>query len=57
MKLLSMNETADLLDISYERLRLLILNKEQHPPFLMVGKVRKFDPKQVQDWIVSQSEK
>ena len=57
MEIMTLRETADYLKISYGHLWDLVKNGGNHPPYIMVGKTRRFTKEQVNEWVKLQSSK
>ena len=52
---MTLKQTAELLQVSYDHLWELVTNGGNHPPYMMLGKRRRFVKEQVIEWMKSQS--
>lgn len=57
MEYMTMKQTADLLQISYDHLFILIKEGRNHPPYFMVGCHKRFIREQVMEWAREKSKK
>jgi predicted DNA-binding transcriptional regulator AlpA len=50
-----LKQTAELLQISYDQLWLMVKNSEPHPPYFLIGKRKRFIREQVLEWAKEQT--